>query len=498
MRRSVTSLLLLGTTFSLVPVLAATSAPTAGAAADQSPDFNGDGYADLAVGAQYENRSRGVVHVLYGSASGPTGSGSIVFGEDTAGVPGVASPGDQFGTILAHGNVNGDAYDDLVVGTPNDTVSGRSAAGSITLFRGSASGLRLTGKQFTDSFGPGTVRPNEFFGIGLALGDYDGDGDDDIAVGIPLDDLDFDRDPSGVGRVKILRSTNGGFSESNVWVVDRRSLPSSVRQNFTAGFGAALATLQGTADFDGLAIGMPEYSTTRYAVGAVVTYRGGASAMRYSDTFVGSHGTETYYGETLAAGDLTGDGNDDLAVGTSQAANGQGRVDVIALARDRTNILPPFKLSSSNAGHDPLSNDFFGSSVAIVDSAPTPYLYVGATGDEAGPRFNGGSVYVFVGDGNSRPDPHSTPRFTQPGAVRNGRFGWQITTLDASNDGFDDIVVTSDHTVNGKAFAGAVWYYDSNDGSPVTASPVEFNQDTPGVLDRAEENDGFGSTLPYL
>ena len=496
MRRSITLIAILASAVSL-PWIVGSPAP-AGAASEGKPDFNGDGYADLAVAAQFENRGRGVVHVLYGSASGPSGAGSIVFGQDTAGVPGEAAPGDSFGAMLAFGNINGDAYDDLVVGSPFDDISGKANAGSVTLFRGSATGLRLNGRLFTDTFGPtGTLHRDEYFGMGLAMGDYDGDGDDDIAVGIPYDDLDFDRDPSGVGRVKILRAQAGGFSEANVRVVQRSSLGSSIRRNFTAGFGFALATLHGVADFDGLAIGMPEYSTTQYAVGAVSVYRGGTTGMRYVDTYVGTYGTESFFGAPLAAGDLGGDGNDDLAIGAYSAVGARGRVAVIHLGRGREHVAGPHTISATNGGQTPASGDGFGYSIAIDDDDAVAYLYVGAPGDEVGARLNAGSVFVFHSVGTGTPVGHD--RMTPTTAVRNGGFGTQITLLDATNDGFDDVVVSADYdTVGSKVGVGAVYWYDSNDGNPVTTGGVKFSQDTPGVPDRSETDDGFGSTLAFL
>jgi hypothetical protein len=458
------------------------------------PDFNGDGYADLAVGSPTESDSRGVVHVLYGSATGPRGTGSIGFGEDTPGVPGTAAPGDQFGAFLAHGNVNGDAYDDLVVANPLDEVGGKRGAGSVTLFRGSATGLNLNGRMFTDAFGPGTVRAEEYFGNGIALGDYDGNGTDDIAIGTPLDSFRPDR--TWNGSVKVLLSQAGGFSESRVWVLDKDNLPSTYRSKWVLNFGNTLSTLRGSAAFDGLAIGIAAYSNGSFAQGAVATFRGSGTSMRFADFFQGPFGTETFYGGmSLAAGDLSGDGNDDLVVGVPDAANGQGRVDVIPLARDRSRVRNPIHLSSNDAGHTAVSGDYFGLAVAIVDDGTDAYLYIGAPYDEAGGRQDSGSAYIFVGNGANKPTPHSTPRITQPNGVRNGLFGYQITALDASNDGFDDVVITSMHTVAGRIRAGAAWYYDSDDGAPDTGTPTEFNQNTIGIPGTANDNDRFGATL---
>jgi hypothetical protein len=66
-------------------------------------DFNGDGRADLAIGAEGENNASGVVHVLYGSAGGLTASGSQLWSQDSPGIAGTAEARDFFGAALAAG-----------------------------------------------------------------------------------------------------------------------------------------------------------------------------------------------------------------------------------------------------------------------------------------------------------------------------------------------------------------------------------------------------------
>ncbi|TPQ21731.1 FG-GAP-like repeat-containing protein [Streptomyces sporangiiformans] len=84
-------------------------------------DVNGDGYADLSVGAPGENLNSvvdtGAVTVLYGSASGlNTTSGYQYFAQSTAGVPGTDEREDRFGGEVKLTDVNGDGKADLTVG----------------------------------------------------------------------------------------------------------------------------------------------------------------------------------------------------------------------------------------------------------------------------------------------------------------------------------------------------------------------------------------------
>jgi len=70
-------------------------------------DFNGDGRADLAVGAWLEDvgtvSNAGTVNVLYGTAAGLSATGNQLWHQDSAGVLDAAEAGDRFGAALATG-----------------------------------------------------------------------------------------------------------------------------------------------------------------------------------------------------------------------------------------------------------------------------------------------------------------------------------------------------------------------------------------------------------
>ncbi|MFF4015350.1 FG-GAP-like repeat-containing protein [Streptomyces sp. NPDC001843] len=115
-------------------------------AALSTGDVNGDGYADVVVGAPGEDtgsaRDAGSVTILFGSASGLKTSGSTSYTQNTAGVPGTAEYGDDFGQAVRLVDLDKNGKADLVAGA-----GGENGHGAVTVLRGSASGLTTSGAK---------------------------------------------------------------------------------------------------------------------------------------------------------------------------------------------------------------------------------------------------------------------------------------------------------------------------------------------------------------
>jgi len=178
-------------------------APMGGAAAvigDPLMDFNGDGFADLAVGVPGEDANGGAgdtggVSVIYGSAGGlsATATPDQFWTQDSPNVEGTAEPGDQFGFSLAVANFGGSwPHADLAIGVPYDNV-GATSAGAVSVIYGSSAGLSATATpdQIWTQDSPdveGIAGAYDGFGSALTTGDFNADFRSDLAIGVPSED----------------------------------------------------------------------------------------------------------------------------------------------------------------------------------------------------------------------------------------------------------------------------------------------------------------------
>jgi FG-GAP repeat/FG-GAP-like repeat len=153
-------------------------------------DVNGDGYSDLVVGSPGEDLSThsntGEITILYGHASGVSGTGSVEIDQDTAGVPGGNESGDQFGYSTASGDFNADGYADVAVSANAEDLGSYKNTGAVWIFYGSATGLRTSNVQMLSELNfdqnAGVPWTSAYFGETMAAGDFDGDGADDLAI----------------------------------------------------------------------------------------------------------------------------------------------------------------------------------------------------------------------------------------------------------------------------------------------------------------------------
>jgi hypothetical protein len=347
-------------------------------------DFNGDGRADLAVGAPGADVGgdvdAGAVHVFMANASG-TYDESTEWTADTAGVYGASEGpagsslhGDQFGYALTSDDFNGDTFADLAIAGNGEDIGSIRDAGIVTILWGSGSGLTAANSMELQFDVNGVIHPNTFAGDALASGDMDGDGKAELAVGGPGQEL-----------VKVYQGAakaNFGTTFTNL---SEYSLPGTKR--FGDLFGESLA--MGDFDDDGnadLIIGAPyDIEDRGYSLGAsVVVYGGGTNgpdvsrAARWSpDTADVAAGAHTFtvndlpdsFGRTLGVGDYNNDGFDDVAIGIPGSKVGKvedaGAVEVMLGSASGLTATGDYLLTADSSGiAGPTgAGDLFGASL---------------------------------------------------------------------------------------------------------------------------------------
>ena len=226
-------------------------------------DFNGDGFDDLAIGAPGEDSGAGLVHVLYGSATGLTATGSQTWGQTILGTDN-SEAGDNFGAALAAGDYNNDGRSDLAVGVPGEDIGAATDAGLVHFILGSATGLTGSG-DYVMHEDINRVRDicetGDFFGKSLAAGDFDNDGFVDLGVGVPGQDIPGKVDAGGV---HVFYGGGTGIKPPGNQTFNLDSPAMSGTATAGDGYGSALST--GDYNGDGradLTIGAPSYDSGR-------------------------------------------------------------------------------------------------------------------------------------------------------------------------------------------------------------------------------------------
>jgi hypothetical protein len=371
-------------------------------------DFNGDGYADLIVGANF---GAGKAFVYFGEAA-PDGTADLI-------LTGEAS-GDSFGwSVASAGDVNADGYADAIVGAFD---YGSTKEGRAYIFYG---GSAMQGGSSASANVKITGLPNSYLGFSVSTaGDVNADGYADVFVGAPF----YNNNYQGLAYL-----FHGGPSMSGLDSPTEANLILSDTTGTSDRYGWSVATA-GDENGDGYADVIVGAYVFSGSTGRAYLYHGGPTMSATADHTLTGGGTSYFFGSSVAAaGDVDGDGYGDVVVGADNFDGSRGRTYLYWGGPS---------MHMGQLAHQTLDGEAtssrFGISVASagdVDRDGYADLLIGAD------YYSGraGKAYLYRG-GPSR--NINAPLGISGAGELSGYFGYSVAPAgDINGDGYADMVV---------------------------------------------------------
>jgi len=372
-----------------------------GESVSTAEDVNGDGYSDLIIGASSYGGGIGRVYLYYGGSS-MDNSEDVIFNGTTL---------TNFGVSVSNsGDVNGDGYDDVIVGEKN---ADYSATGKAYIYFGGAAmnstaDLTMTGEATSNYFGASVSE----------AGDVNGDGYADAVTGA------FGYN-SNTGRSYLfMYGMNGTFNS------DLSMTGAAILREIGASVSSA-GDVNGDG-YDDVIIGAPFSAGGIYAGDAYI-YFGGLNLDNIADVTFGGEAANNRFGKSVSkAGDVNGDGYDDVIIGAWSYSSGKGR-SYIYYGGAAMNSTADVTMTGINA------NDYFGVSVSgagDVNGDGYADVIVGSEGFSF--ASNTGRSYIFLGGAVM----NNIADVTMNGDSANSYFGNIVSDAgDVNGDGYADVIV---------------------------------------------------------
>ncbi len=420
-------------------------------------DVNGDGFADVIIGARQ-----------FSNGQNYEGRATVHLGSATgpAAAPSWSMEGNQadanFGHVVASaGDVNGDGYGDVIIGAPYYD-NGQVDEGRAYVFLGSPAGLSAAPAWTFES-----DRTGARLGWSVAsAGDVNGDGYGDVIVGAYM----YDATVAAEGRCFLFLGSATGLSTTPAWVRDGGQI---------YGFFGIAVALAGDVNGDGLddvIVGADLYDNTFSTEGAAFLFLGTPTGLEAAPSWT------TYGGQNSAqlgvsvghAGDVNGDGYSDVFVTAYRGSNGQSAEGIVRVYHGSVTGLPAlptivlesnqvdarFGVSASYAGD--VNGDGYGDLVVGAQLFSTFYL-------------NEGRASIYLGGPGGLT---ATAGWTFNGGQTGAESGFAVSGAgDVNGDGFGDIVVGAPNYANGQSYEGRASLFLGNGGSGIAQRTRQYRED---------------------
>ncbi|CAG5069244.1 hypothetical protein DYBT9623_01980 [Dyadobacter sp. CECT 9623] len=413
-------------------------------------DVNGDGYSDIIIGANMYDKGQtneGAAFVHYGSAQGINIVAATTLESNQAEA--------QFGySVASAGDVNGDGYADVIVGAMYYD-NGQSNEGAAFVYPGSQTGISATAISTLESNQAGAQ-----FGSNVAsAGDVNGDGYSDVIVGASS----YDNGQTDEGGAFIWL---GGVSELLDWPLT--NLESNQIKSYMGSAVAGAGDINGDGYSD-LMVAAAAYDNGQTDEGIVLIYHGSAAGIKNTPAqMLEGDNEDALFGYSVSsAGDVNGDGFDDILIGSIYYSNvedhegaafiyfgslvGVQQASKLTLESNQVNGL--MGGSVSKAGD--INGDGFSDIIVGVENYSD--LQVGE-----------GAAFIYLG---SQAGIKSSVKTIVESNVEDAWLGKAVSNAgDVNGDGFDDVLIGSPWYNNGNGLGATFIYYGSKSGIALNLS----------------------------